>query len=216
VSALRDLAVSLTRGWVVLYTLGLPADLRDGRRSEIDSDLWEQRWLAGRRREPPLATAVEIAARTLLGVISDITWRVQAGAAARADRSIKMSKSPVMRGVLGACLLLVAAVPVLSVSMVVKTLVDEPSFPDALVLIPYITVPLAGSALIVIGMLSAPERAARALGLVAAGSIMVAAAWFWLFMITIPIGLALLAVTYFRGRSAPRSDSPPPNQPQPA
>ncbi len=35
------LPVRLVRGWVRLYTAGLPADVRDGRREEIDADLWE-------------------------------------------------------------------------------------------------------------------------------------------------------------------------------
>ena len=31
---------TLVRGWVDLYTRGLPADLRDARRDEVDDDLW--------------------------------------------------------------------------------------------------------------------------------------------------------------------------------
>ena len=40
-SAALALAVGMTRSWVTLYTSGLPRELRDARRAEIDSDLWE-------------------------------------------------------------------------------------------------------------------------------------------------------------------------------
>ena len=36
------LAAGVARAWVRLYTAGLRADVRDSRRAEIDSDLWEQ------------------------------------------------------------------------------------------------------------------------------------------------------------------------------
>jgi hypothetical protein len=34
-------AASLVRSWTWLYTCGLPAAVRDARRAEIESDLWE-------------------------------------------------------------------------------------------------------------------------------------------------------------------------------
>ena len=36
------LATAFTRGWVGLYTIGLPKVSAQARRAEIDSDLWEQ------------------------------------------------------------------------------------------------------------------------------------------------------------------------------
>ena len=36
-------ATFLVRAWTRLYTLGVPVDLRDERRAEIESDLWESR-----------------------------------------------------------------------------------------------------------------------------------------------------------------------------
>jgi hypothetical protein len=91
-SALRDIAVGLTRAWVAIYTKGLPAELRDARRAEIDSDLWEQRQVAGLDDEPPGETALQLFARLLLGIPSDITWRAQAGLSARIDRSLRMTE----------------------------------------------------------------------------------------------------------------------------
>lgn len=34
------LTVGVARSWVALYTVRLPIDIREARRSEIDSDLW--------------------------------------------------------------------------------------------------------------------------------------------------------------------------------
>ena|GEM_PF-2070930 len=137
------LCLGMVRNWVALYTFGLPRDLREGRRMEIDCDLWEQRQLAEHRREPPLGTAAEIAARALLGAISDITWRAQAGATARADRSIRMNEALYMRAMVGAGVVL------------------------ALFLI------LSGIA---------------------------GVAWYWTLVITIPIGIAMVAIAFFRAR----------------
>jgi hypothetical protein len=35
-------SVGIVRAWVRLYTLGLPADLKDARRDEINADLWSR------------------------------------------------------------------------------------------------------------------------------------------------------------------------------
>ena len=91
------LSVGMARSWVALYTLRLPLDIREARRSEIDSDLWEQQWLAARRGDPVFGTAIEVLARMLLGIISDITWRAQAAASARADRGKRMNEALYMR-----------------------------------------------------------------------------------------------------------------------
>ena len=67
----------LTRGWAWLYTFGLATSLRGERRSEIDSDLWEQRdaaqghGIAGRR------LALATLARCLLGIPADLSWRAE-------------------------------------------------------------------------------------------------------------------------------------------
>ena len=38
------------------------------------------------------------------------------------------------------------------------------------------------------------------IGLVAAGAITVAAAWYWMLVTTVPIGIAVTAIAYFHGR----------------
>jgi len=143
VNAAMALAVGMTRAWVALYTLGLPRALRDGRRAEIDCDLWEQRELAEYTGEPPLGTATEIAARTVLGMLSDITWRAQASLSARAERSIRMNKALYMRA-------LVAGGVVLALFLI-----------------------LSG---------------------------MVGVFWYLALVIAIPIGIAIVAIAFFRAR----------------
>ena len=59
-------AVGLTRWWTRVYTAGLPVDLRDTRRAEVESDLWES--------VSDGAPSRHILARLALGVADDLTW----------------------------------------------------------------------------------------------------------------------------------------------
>jgi hypothetical protein len=63
--------MSLTERWVRLYTSGLPEQVRDQRRGEIASDVFEQYAAAGRTR--PVRRAV--AGRTVRGAVDDLVWR---------------------------------------------------------------------------------------------------------------------------------------------
>ena len=60
--------------WVRLYTVGLPAQIRRDRRSEIESDIWEQAHAdlgSGRFAE---LSALSIGLRALLGMRADLAW----------------------------------------------------------------------------------------------------------------------------------------------
>ena len=59
-------AVSVTRWWTRIYTAGLPADLRDARRAEVESDLWESL--------SDGAPSRHILARLALGIVDDLSW----------------------------------------------------------------------------------------------------------------------------------------------
>jgi hypothetical protein len=59
-------AAGVARWWTRVYTAGLPADLRESRRAEVESDLWES--LADG------APSHHILARTALGLPDDLTW----------------------------------------------------------------------------------------------------------------------------------------------
>jgi len=81
---LLSLSAGSVRLWVHLYTTGLPASIRQGRRSEIDSDLWDQ---VGCADATTLATAGHVFLRMLLGIPSDITWQLAALGGTTMERS---------------------------------------------------------------------------------------------------------------------------------
>lgn len=194
---LLDFAIALTRSWVAAYTRGLPHDLRNERREEIDCDLWEQQWLATRRGDPALGTAIEVLGRMLLGVISDITWRAQASAVARPDRSIKMSESWYMRGFLTVGVVLALLLVLAGIGAGVDALLDpDTADGDAAVAAVFA---IAGAA-VLFGLLTSRRNPVLGIGLVAAGAITVAVIFYWLLLVTVPIGVALVAITFFRAR----------------
>jgi len=87
---------AIVRGWVALYTFGLPAGIRDRRRWEVDADLAEEQLDAvrqGHRR----SLARERIRRLLLGLPADLAWRfVDAPAMARA-RGLRAEWVPLNR-----------------------------------------------------------------------------------------------------------------------
>lgn len=77
----EPLASAATRAWVRMYSLGLPEAVRLERGDEIASDIWEHAadsTLDGRNPAP------EILTRCLLGVPSDLVWRVEHSQLSRA------------------------------------------------------------------------------------------------------------------------------------
>ena len=68
-----SLSAGSARLWVHLYTTGLPAGIRQGRRAEIDSDLWEQVECGD---AATVSTAGHVFLRMLLGMPSDIAWHL--------------------------------------------------------------------------------------------------------------------------------------------
>ncbi len=66
----------LTRGWVRVYTAGLPRQVARERRDEIASDLWEHAVDAGAAGAGARATAAQIFGRAVLGMPADIAWHV--------------------------------------------------------------------------------------------------------------------------------------------
>ena len=80
----------LARWWVERYTRGLDPAVRDARRAELASDLWEHRVAAG----DGLATELSIVSRCLRGVAADLGWR----RAARRGRRSLPSRSAIFRG----------------------------------------------------------------------------------------------------------------------
>jgi hypothetical protein len=74
-------AVRWVRRWVELYTRGLPADVRERRREEIDGDLWSQLEEARLIGRSDRSLNGEILVRLLAGLPSDVSWRLAHGRA---------------------------------------------------------------------------------------------------------------------------------------
>lgn len=94
-----QLAVALCRTWVRLYTLFLHREVRESRRAELESDLWEHRQHALLADSRPIVTTVELLVRLVIGIPDDLLWRFgPAVAASRANWSEELSdKGWVMR-----------------------------------------------------------------------------------------------------------------------
>jgi hypothetical protein len=60
----------LVRIWTHLYTFALPSDIRDRRRAEIESDVWES-------EHDPDVPHHALAFRLLRGMPSDLLWRLE-------------------------------------------------------------------------------------------------------------------------------------------
>jgi hypothetical protein len=74
-SPLLGFAVVIVREWTRLYTWRLPPTLREARRAEIESDLWEfEHDVTARARSSP---AMQVLLRVVAGVPDDLQWRVE-------------------------------------------------------------------------------------------------------------------------------------------
>jgi uncharacterized protein (TIGR03435 family) len=61
-------AVACVRGWTRIYTWGMPSAMRDRRRNEIESDLWESQ---------SHVSASHILLRLVRGIPDDLGWRAE-------------------------------------------------------------------------------------------------------------------------------------------
>lgn len=75
-----DGASAFTRAWVWLYTAPLLSAVREARRAEIASDLWEQTHSANGGGDAP---ALDIVRRCVGGMPADVIWCVTAARRAR-------------------------------------------------------------------------------------------------------------------------------------
>ncbi len=194
-STLLSFVIAPTRAWTALYTRGLPADVRGERREEIDCDLWEHQRLADLEREPATSTAAAILLRLIMGVPADIFWRLEAGANARSGRGTQMSESLTMRGFFWAALAVAAFPAVIGVLVAMGVNGEMDGTSERLFWGASQTI--IGTA-IISGLVISARRPGLGIGLVAAGTIAISALWYWAAMITVPIGLGLLALAYFR------------------
>ena len=68
-------ATGITQHWVRLYTAGLEPGLRDERRAEVASDVWEETHDATRPRGET-SVAAGVLGRWLTGLADDLSWRL--------------------------------------------------------------------------------------------------------------------------------------------
>ena len=195
-NAAMALAVGMTRSWVALYTLGLPPEFRDARRAEIDSDLWEHRQIAELTEEPQGETTFHLLTRLLLGILSDVTWRLETGHSVSGERSIRMNEALYMRGLVAVGVALALLVVIVGVGSIFNAFEDGDN--SGWVWGGSLSA-LSGVA-VMVGLLISRPNPLLGIGLVAAGAITIAVLWHWLLVITIPIGIALVTIAFFRAR----------------
>ena len=195
-SAALDLAVGMTRSWVAVYTSGLRPEFRDARRAEIDSDLWEHQRTARLQDQPPGETALQLLTRLLLGILSDVTWRLETGHSVSGERSIRMNEALYMRGLVAVGVALALLVVIVGVGSIFNAFEDGDN--SGWVWGGSLSA-LSGVA-VMVGLLISRPNPLLGIGLVAAGAITIAVLWHWLLVITIPVGIALVAIAVLRAR----------------
>lgn len=75
-SALLTAVHGAERGWVWLYTAGMPAESAERRRGEVAADAWAHLQWALDREESELRTAVQASVQFIGGILSDVSWRL--------------------------------------------------------------------------------------------------------------------------------------------
>jgi hypothetical protein len=198
-NAVVDLVVRITRLWTSIYTLGLVHQSRQGRRAEIDSDLWDQQHLAHLQGEQPLNIARHIFIRCLLGIPADIAWRVETNFAARNEGKDDMregigSRIGVIAGIGASLFPMIVGIGVLAGGSGDWSSTAERILWGAAWII--------AGALVVAGLLTVRHSYARGMTLIAVGVLTVCLTMFWMAFILAPVGIALLAFAHIRGRAA--------------
>jgi len=188
VNAALTLTVGMARSWVTLYTLRLPLEIRESRRSEIDSDLWEQQWLAARRGDPALGTAIEVLSRMLLGIFDDLIWRLEAGVSVTKGQ-ISVNDTWPMR--IGFIALMVPLL--LLVANGLGMMLGNGEFDNAqeqiLWGLSFLVAPLVAA----VGLWLCRTRPKLGLGLVVGGALSTALLMFWMAFITVPLAIVVIA-----------------------
>ena len=97
----------LVRRWVAFYTRGLPRDLREARRDEINDDLWCEHAEAAAAGRSARSLDADLALRLILGIPSDLSWRLTHHRAP--DRTILEKRASIGTRILGLLPIVAAA-----------------------------------------------------------------------------------------------------------
>ena len=181
--------IGIARSWVALYTLRLPLEIRESRRSEIDSDLWEQGWLAAHRGDPALGTAIEVLSRMLLGIFDDLIWRLEAGVSVTKGQISVNDTWPMRIGFI-VVMLPLAFLIVNGVAIAFFGAGDfDNSTEHFLWGLSFLVAPLVAA----VGLWLCRTRPKLGLGLVVGGTLSTALLMFWMAFITVPLAIVVIA-----------------------
>ena len=200
-SPLIDLAAGMTRGWTALYTWRLPEDLRDTRRAEIESDLWEHLRLAMLVEEPVYVTALGIILRFLLGLPADLTWRMESRALHRSR--VATTESGLVRWAFRGAHV-VAAIPLLMAAFISCYSLVSATAESNIWYGMFAILTLLTTATTIWGLRISANCQPLGIRLTAGGSLTFVLAWILWFpvMVTIPTSVGLIVLSYFRGKRA--------------
>ena len=73
----RSPVAAIIRGWVRLYTRGLPGPVRDTRRNQVEDDVWCEHEEAAELGRSGHSLGADLVLRLLFGIPADISWRLE-------------------------------------------------------------------------------------------------------------------------------------------
>lgn len=146
-----------THAWVHFYTRAVRRDVRDRRRAEIDSDVWEHIADAHTRCRGNVAAQLEVLRRVLTGIPADLSWVVDMRGIHKESKSMNERRLQTI--------VIVCALVVLTNFIVSNVIVDDFSKLDSIwwVLSFLIGLLLVGTVGIIAAVLLVKERRASRL-----------------------------------------------------
>ena len=205
-------AHQLVRGWAWLYTLGLALETRSARRTEIDSDLWDQTHAWGVHEPSTSGDASSVLLRCLRGVPADLLWRfAEARTPSSSGEGWPTLETFTMRSWLGfATIMLMSALVVATFALTVVHTIEWDN-PGTRIITPWLKI-LVGLLLLAAGLVLATSgfgliRRAPWLGAVLAisGTWMVAMLFYWMLypvLLFIAAGASVFAIGSARRHAA--------------
>jgi hypothetical protein len=198
-----ELVGGLVEAWTAIYTIGLPSDMKEGRRAEIRSDLWDQCSLAAFQDDPVLETAGHVFVRLVLGIPGDIAWRAETGVATRRERRSQMTESWKSR--IG--LLIAIVLALFPIVLGLSIIVGNGEWDSAISRVMWGGLWIITGVAIVAGLLTVRRAYGPGMALIAIGLVAFWVSTFWMAFITVPAGIGVLILAHFRGRRVDTSQS---------
>ena len=173
----------MVNAWLAFYTAGLAAGVRQDRRDEVRSDLWEHRDDAERHGRPVGSIEAEIALRCLRGMGADVAWRRRQQHARPLPARVAIGMGWTVAA-LGCALLVVVPAGIVAGYAISPAMRSDPHW------IPFLLTGTAIVAVQVFGMALAVRRRRLGLTVVGVGLWSVVAAMTWAWPIVVPAAVA--------------------------